>query len=180
MGKLKKLFNKAKFLLIVGTVISLCGCGITYYTPGPDNERIEIPNTLAYSVKVMESSKTLYNRVLTATNDLYEKDELTKEQVDDILEVANKYKAAHNTAQKGVSLWFNTYKNKELDVNKTKVIQDVLEVVAMAPEILEDVNTIAGTDLELPSGLNLSNLMNVIDTDRTVNVNSKNLCPDCQ
>jgi len=175
----KKMFNKFKFITILIIILFIGGCANQYYLKNDNDKKVKIPKPLAYSVKVLETSKNLYNQSLTVANELYEEGKINENQVDEIKEVAAKYKSAQNTAQKGVGLWFDVYfSNKEKEVNINSILSNVVKVAAMSPEIIEDINNITGTDIEVPPVLSLGTVLSELNEEK-INLDSKEICSDC-
>jgi hypothetical protein len=151
-------------IFLIALLVTVCGCGGTFFTPGDNNENIEIPPMLGYSVKVMQASKDLYNTVLTGSVDLYNKGVIDDSDVTKIISITSKYMAAHNTAQKAVSAWYNAHVNSnEGGIDQRAVITEVLKLLYLAPEIINDVNTIAGTSFDLPDVLDVTFLAEALD-----------------
>jgi len=154
-------FLSLRFLLIVLLTLVIYSCSNIFYTTDNDEE-IELPRMLGYSVVVMEASKGFYDNVLLTSAELYEKGVIDDDDVDDIILIANRYRSSHNTAQVLVESWFNVYTGGRGEVNQTEVITEVLRLVSLAPEILNDINTIAGTDMNLPPALQIDFLLSFV------------------
>lgn len=162
MYKFNDFYMKARVIVILVLVMIMAGCGSTFFT-SKDEDKIELPTLLGYSVRVMEASQGMYDTILNSSADLYRQGVIDDEQVAEIIIIANKYKASHNTAQKAVSSWYNAYVNNEPGIDQASAITEVLNLVSLAPEIINDINEVAGTSFELPETLDIEFLVNLIN-----------------
>src|SRR6056297_1683120 len=138
MNKFKNVFGKFSVVLLFLSLMIFSGCGVNYKTPTPDNnsnateeDYVKLPQSLGYSVRALEVSKGLYDKVLISANDLRNEGVIEEEQVSKIVEIASRYKATHNTAQKAVSTWFVAYTMNNENFNKNEAMSDILKLVAM-------------------------------------------------
>lgn len=161
MYKFNDFYVKTRLIMILLLVVIISGCSGKFFT-SEDEDKVELPTLLGYSVRVMEASKGMYDTVLSTSASLYKEGVIDEEQVADIIIVANRYKASHNTAQRAVSVWYNAHVNNEPGIDPTSAIREVISLVSLAPEILNDINDIAGTSFDLPEALNIDFLINLI------------------
>ena len=158
--KLRNVFF-SRCILILISVLLIAGCGGKFFSSDSD-DKVELPTLLGYSVRVMEASKGLYDTILSTSAEMYQQEIIDEKQVAEVVVIANKYMAAHNTAQRAVAAWYNAHVNNEPGIDQTSVIMEVINLVSLAPEIIRDINEIAGTSFELPKALNIEFLINLI------------------